>query len=128
MNKEYEEAMKKLARSFALLTVRNSFIEELHTGITPSSEAGDYSDVKVVTPNGEIPWNEIARISDEEMKTLMKQVTNKLYTCLYHMMSMKQREAFDHLVQTGNRHSTGWDDPEFDEALLSIIQSHQPET
>jgi hypothetical protein len=45
-----------LAKSIAVLCVRNTFLEDLHSGITPSSRGGDYSDVKVVTPYGEIPW------------------------------------------------------------------------
>ncbi|UTC28894.1 hypothetical protein MARCHEWKA_03820 [Brevundimonas phage vB_BpoS-Marchewka] len=60
--------------------VRNTFLEDLHAGITPSSKTGDYSDVKVVTPYGEIPWAEVSRISDVEMKRLMQEVVDKLYT------------------------------------------------
>ena len=38
--------------------VRNS-LEDLHAGIFPSSESGDFTDVKVVSPYGEIPWNQV---------------------------------------------------------------------
>src|SRR5438093_9756136 len=48
--------------------VRNSSLEELHAGTFPSSKTGDYTDVKVVSPYGEIAWNQLGRISDEEMK------------------------------------------------------------
>jgi DNA-binding PadR family transcriptional regulator len=61
------------------LVVQNAFrnrLEEIHTGISPSSKTGDYTDVIVVTPYGEIPWlprregeQKLSRISDEEMKT-----------------------------------------------------------
>lgn len=47
--------------------IRNSEIENIHAGKFPSSKTGDYSDVKVVTPYGEIPWNELSRISQKEM-------------------------------------------------------------
>lgn len=77
-----EEAAKRLAMSLALFCVRNTFLETLHAGITPSSAAGDHSDVKVVTPYGEIPWSRLSRISDDEMRLLMKEVVNKLYTVL----------------------------------------------
>ena len=60
--------------------VRNTFLEDLHAGITPSSKTGDYSDVKVVTPYGEIEWNNLSRISDKEMKKLMIEIVNKIYT------------------------------------------------
>ncbi|ETI64577.1 hypothetical protein C100_06880 [Sphingobium sp. C100] len=62
--------------------VRNTFLEELHAGTVPDSAVGDYSDVKVVTPFGEIPWTQLSRISDAEMKTLMIEITNKVFTFL----------------------------------------------
>ena len=31
-------------------------------------ETGDYSDVKVVTPFGEIAWRDVSRLSDGDMK------------------------------------------------------------
>ncbi len=61
---------------------RNSELENLHAGVTPSSATGDYSDVKVVTPYGEIPWTHLSRISDEEMKALMIDVVDRTYTFL----------------------------------------------
>lgn len=64
--------MKLWGRYIADRGVRNiPYFEELHSGITPSSKTGDYSDVKVVSPYGEIPWNELSRISDAEMHKLM---------------------------------------------------------
>ena len=71
-----------LALFLALNCVRNTEIEDLHAGTFPSSKAGDFSDVKVVTPFGDIPWNELSRISDDEMCSLNKSVVNKLYTAL----------------------------------------------
>jgi len=59
-----------LVKFVALECFRNSKLEDLHTGISPSSKSGDYSDVKVVTPYGEIPWNNLSRLNDDEMKEL----------------------------------------------------------
>jgi hypothetical protein len=53
----------RLAKFFARECFRNSKLEELHIGKSPISETGDYSDVKVVTPSGEIPWNECGPIA-----------------------------------------------------------------
>jgi hypothetical protein len=50
-----------------------------HSGKYPSSKTGDYSDVKVVSPFNEIPWKELSRLSDEEMKILMIDVVNQCY-------------------------------------------------
>ena len=57
------------AVALAETAVRNNTpLEDLHAGTFPSSKTGDYSDVRVVTPYGEIPWNAVSRLSDEEMK------------------------------------------------------------
>src|SRR5213596_3794070 len=72
----------KLAQMLAFHCVRNSYLEDLHAGIFPSSQTGDYTDVKVVSPYGEIAWNQLGRISDEEMKPLMEEIVDRLYTFL----------------------------------------------
>lgn len=54
-------------------------LEELHCGTFPSTKTGDYSDVKVVSPYGEIPWNNISRISDPEMRQLMLHIETSVY-------------------------------------------------
>jgi hypothetical protein len=74
--------LETFAKSLVETCVRNSELENLHSGTTPSSAAGDYSDVKVVTPYGEIPWAELSRISDVEMKALMIDVVDRVYTYL----------------------------------------------
>lgn len=71
-----------VALMLAQVCVRNTFLEDLHAGTFPSSMTGDYSDVKVVSQYGEIPWNKLSRFNDEEMKQLMKEVVNKLYSFL----------------------------------------------
>jgi hypothetical protein len=65
-----------LIKFVALHCFRNTKLEDLHAGTSPSSKTGDYSDVKVVTPYGEIPWNQVSRFNDDEMKELMIDVVN----------------------------------------------------
>ena len=65
-----------------LMCVRNTCIEDIHAGVEPSSKAGDFSDAKLVTPYGEIPWNNLSRIRNDEMRDFMKQVVDRLYTVL----------------------------------------------
>ncbi len=77
-----EQLRKRLAKFMAQQCFRNTELENLHAGTVPSSKTGDYSDVKVVSPYGEIPWPELSRLNDEEMKTLMIEVINKTYTFL----------------------------------------------
>jgi len=66
---------------------RNSFIEDIHAGTSPSSKLRDYSDVKVISPFGEILWNDLSRISDEEMKKLMIETSAELA----HFLQFKKR-------------------------------------
>jgi hypothetical protein len=111
MNKNAQiQYSAKLAKALAVLCVRNTFLEELHAGTAPSSQVGDYSDVKVVTPYGEIEWNNVSRITQDQMKTLMKQVVNKLYTVL---MSLDNDEAMQLLFRRGQDYAGHWDEPEF---------------
>ena len=100
------------ARSIAEICVRNSYLEDLHAGTFPDSCAGDYSDVKVVSPYGEIPWNDVSRISDAEMKALMVEVVNRVFTYLSYP---------DELA--GLRSSAQWDPPCLDEALMRTVRS-----
>ena len=52
----------------ALECFRNTRLEDFHEGRYPASQTGDYSDVKVVTPFGEIAWRDVSRLSDGDMK------------------------------------------------------------
>jgi hypothetical protein len=71
---------KRLAKFMAEQCFRNSSIEDIHAGTSPSSASGDFSDVKVVSPYGEIPWKKLSRITDEEMMAPNKEVVDKCYT------------------------------------------------
>jgi len=109
-NKPQQQYSARLAKALAVLCVRHTFLEDLHAGVPVVSKTGDFSDVKVVAPDREIPWNEVSRISQQEMKTLMKQVVSKLYTVL---MSLENEEAMDLVFRRGHDYAHHWDDPEF---------------
>jgi hypothetical protein len=74
--------LKRLAKYMAQQCIRNTILEEFHAGMAPCSPAGDYSDVVVTTPVGEIPWRKASRLSDEEMKALMIDVVDHMYAWL----------------------------------------------
>jgi hypothetical protein len=76
------ELIKRLAKYLVQQCFRNTMLEDLHAGITPDSQTGDYTDVVVRSPYGEIPWPRLSRLSDEEMKALMIDVVNKTYGTL----------------------------------------------
>jgi hypothetical protein len=77
-----EVLRKRLAKLMAERCFRNTRLEDLHAGTVPDSRAGDYSDVKVVSPFGEIPWPRLSRLSDDEMRALMIDVVDQCYTFL----------------------------------------------
>jgi len=104
-----KEDAKRLAIGMAVYCVRNTFLEDLHAGTGPSSEAGDYSDVKVISPYGEIPWPNLSRLDNDEMKKLMKEVVNKIYTVL---LRMDDPEFIEGLNQWGQLMARKWDEPE----------------
>ena len=82
MNKDDEKRIAaKLAKIMAMLCVRNAQLETLHAGLGPITRTGDYSDVFVVDADGRrIPWSEVSRIDENEMRQLMQEIVNRLYT------------------------------------------------
>src|ERR1019366_7784214 len=74
---------QRLAKYMVLQCFRNSMLEDLHSGISPSSASGDYSDVTVSSPYGVIPWPKVSRLNDEEMKHLMIDVVEKTYRFIH---------------------------------------------
>jgi hypothetical protein len=103
-----EETARRLAVAMAVLCVRNTSIEDIHAGIEPHSPSGDFSDVKVVTPVGEIPWPKVSRIRDDEMRAFMKQVVDRLYTVLLRLDDLQFVERID---QYARRMTRAWDAP-----------------
>jgi hypothetical protein len=104
-----EEMARRLAIGMALLCVRNTCIEDIHAGIGPYSASGDFSDVKVVTPAGEIPWPRLSRIRDDEMRAFMKQVVDRLYTVL---LRVDNPEFIERMDRYARRMTRGWDAPQ----------------
>ena len=76
---------KRLAKYLVLQCFRNSVLEDLHAGISPDSEVGDYSDVRVSSPYGDIPWPKVSRLNDDEMKRLMIDVVNRTYHFIHRL-------------------------------------------
>jgi len=74
--------MKRVAKYLAQQCFRTTMLEDLPAGVNTNSQNGDYTDVVVRSPYGEIPWPRLLRLSDEEMKALMIDVVNKTYRAL----------------------------------------------
>ena len=71
--KDTDKTLAELAKAIAALCVRNTFLEDLHSGTSPSSKTGNYCDVKVVTPYGEIPWDKRRYFRDQSACAIRSQ-------------------------------------------------------
>ncbi len=101
---------QRLAKYMVLKCVRNSVLEDLHGGTVPDSKLGDYSDVAVHSPFGKIPWPQLSRISDEEMKVLMQDVVNHTYHFIQELFD--EERGGELLLKLANRDQVpNWDDP-----------------
>lgn len=113
---------KQFAKLMAAACVRRGYLEKLHTGVTPVTRTGDYSDVKVIDAAGnEIPWPHIARINQDEMKTLMVGVVDRIYTFLSRTLFSAGgdpafEKALDRAALPWIRH---WDEPRYLDDFLT---------
>ena len=102
--------LKRLAKYTVQQCFRNTVIEEFHSGTIPDSKTGDFSDVVVKTPFGEIPWSGLSRHSDEEMKLGMRHAVNKTYRFLCRLFDEKEGGELILRLDEGDR-VPQWDDP-----------------
>jgi hypothetical protein len=105
------EQLEMIALALVETCVRNTQLENLHAGQFPGSPVGDYSDVKVVSPYGEIPWTNLSRISDSEMEALMIEVVNRVFTFLQYPAPLGDLRA-----------AARWNRPQLDPALMRTIE------
>lgn len=111
-----EKFQSEFAKIMAAACVRRGYLEKLHNGFKPVTRADDYSDVKVIDAEGrEIPWNQVSRINQDEMKTLMIGVVNRIHTFLARtLFSATEDKAFHHaLDRTAVPWTKGWDEPQY---------------
>jgi len=112
----------KLARLMAVICVRNSRLEDLHAGRVPISRTGDGSDIIVQDGEGnQIPWSEVSRIDDDEMRALMREIVDRLYT--FHLRI--DDPLFRAEIERWSAAIAHWDDPKPD-AILSAIAAEAP--
>lgn len=95
MNANIDPTLALEAKVFVALAFRNGPIEDLHAGrICPTCSAD----------------SSYSRVSDEEMKKIMKQAVNKVYSLLWQREN--DSEAYARSLVLGQRYSSRWDDPE----------------
>jgi hypothetical protein len=111
-----KESQAEFAKIIVAACVRRGYLEKLHEGITPVTHAGDYSDVKVIDADGrEIPWSQVSRINDDEMRVLITGIVDRVHTFLARtLFCAREDEAFMAAIsRTAVPWTKGWDDPHF---------------
>ena len=111
-----KQSQAEFAKLMTAACVRRGYLEKIHAGFIPVTRSGDYSDVKVIDAEGrEIPWNEVSRISQDEMKTLITGVVNRIHTFLARtLFSETQDKAFHQALDRAAAPWTkAWDEPEY---------------
>ncbi|AOL93999.1 hypothetical protein [Porphyrobacter sp. LM 6] len=107
-----------IAKTLAMMCVRNTGIETLHAGQVPITHAGDYSDVRVIDADGrEIPWNEVSHLDQDGMRALMMEIVNRLYT--FHISI--DDPVFQNRIERWTRFSDRWDEPVEDIAFVQKL-------
>jgi len=115
MRKEDEKRIAaRLAKVMAMMCVRNTRLENLHAGLVPVTKTGDYSDVVVLDAEGrKIPWADVSHIDDAQMRELMKDVVNRLYTFQMRIDDPEFQAWIDRWAAAVAK----WDEPELDNAV-----------
>jgi hypothetical protein len=119
-----KKSQSEVAKLMAAACVRRGYLERLHAGFTPVTRTGDYSDVKVIDAEGrEIPWNQVSRIDQDEMKTLITGVVNRIHTFLARtLFSESEDKAFQQaLDRAAVPWTKAWDEPEY---LADFLMPH----
>lgn len=116
MNQDDEKRIAaKMAKTLAMMCVRNTGIETLHAGVVPVTHAGDYSDVRVIDADGrEIAWNDASHLDDDQMRALMREIVNRLYTFNVSIDDSEFRDRVDRWARLADR----WDEPDEDIAFF----------
>jgi hypothetical protein len=119
MNMDAEKRIAaQLAKAMAMICVRNTLLEDLHAGPGPVTRTEDYSDVVVLDADGNrIPWSEVSRIDDAEMRDLMRQIVNRLYTFHLNSDDPALRSEIDRWMTVAGK----WDDPELDPGMTRSV-------
>lgn len=116
MNRDDEKRIAAMmAKTLAMMCVRNTGLETLHAGVVPVTHTGDYSDVRVIDADGrEIAWNDVSHLDDGQMRDLMREIVNRLYSFHVSIDDPEFRERVDRWAGIADR----WDDPDEDVDLF----------
>ena len=93
----------------------------MHRGLSPITHTGDYSDVVVVDAEGRrIPWPEVSRFDENEMRDLMREIVNKIYT-FFVKGEDPDFVAFSDYVRPATYE---WDKPKIDSVMMHHVKEY----
>jgi len=122
------KSQSEFAKILTAACVRRGYLEKLHAGITPITKTGDYSDVKVIDAEGrEIPWNQVSRIKQDEMKMLITGIVNRIHTFLSRTIfcSFADREFNRALDRAAIPWTKSWDEPKYLPDFLMAVEEEK---
>ena len=90
-----QEQTAKEAKAIVALAFRNGPIEDVHAGTDCPTCSGK---------------SEYSRITQSEMKNIMKTAVNRVYTLL--LVKEEKPDIFNGMIQHGLLYTSSWDDPE----------------
>jgi hypothetical protein len=94
MTRPIDSQLAREAKAIVALAFRNGPIESVHAGkLCPSCSAGP----------------EYSRITDDEMKAIMKSAVNRVYTLL--RLKGADPDEYARQIDFGARYVTRWDEP-----------------
>jgi hypothetical protein len=89
------QTIAREAKAIVALAFRNGPIEQVHAGCACPTCTGH---------------EDFSRITDDEMKAIMKNAVNRVYTLL--VLKAEKPEEYERQVQLGARYTARWDEPE----------------
>ena len=108
-----------IIKTMVLVCVRNTKLEDLHAGLVPVTNTGDFSDVTVIDGDGrQIPWNDVSHVDDDAMRDLMRQIVDRVYT----FQVKPEDPALLKVIDRWSSVAAAWDEPRLDAVLLNEMQ------
>jgi len=114
-----ERIAARLAKLMAMICARNTKIEDLHARIVPVAHKSDYQDVFITDAEGrQIPCAEECHLVDVQMRHLMRQIVDRLYTFYLKADDLGFRDRLDRWLSV----SDPWDEPQLDVTFFSSVR------
>lgn len=105
MTVEEKRIAQKMAKALAFMCLNDHFKLPLHSGLSPVSHTGDYTDVIITDAKGrKLVWSQVCRVSYPEREKMMQDVADGIYDFLLNV----ETEAFARRLEDAYRASTHW--------------------